>query len=157
MSHAASFRRSLLACAVFAPLLATAAAHAGQCKSIHADLVEMRVTEGCNAGEPSCFLGVVDGNHGLRGTTHFRSDSFLGSIPTSPGSTPYSGPFEYRLGTGTLLMRETGVTVPGVVVAHHRIVDATGEFAGATGDFFVSGTREGTLITTNITGTLCLP
>jgi hypothetical protein len=78
-------------------------------QSIHADLVEMRVTEGCNVGEPSCFLGVVDGNHGLAGTTHFRSDSFLGSIPTSPGSTPYSGPFEYRLGTGTLLMRETGV------------------------------------------------
>ena len=132
-------------------------AFAEECKPVHADLIEMSFTTGCDPGETSCFLGVIDGNHGLRGTTHFRSDSFLGSIPTSPGSTPYSGPFEYRLGTGTLLMRETGVTVPGVVVAHHRIVDATGEFAGATGDFFVSGTREGTLITTNITGTLCLP
>ena len=78
--------RSLLACAFLASLV-SGTAYAGQCKSIHADLVEMRVTEGCNAGEPSCFLGVVDGNHGLRGTTHFRSDSFLGSIPTSPGST----------------------------------------------------------------------
>jgi hypothetical protein len=156
MTRVVAFRRSLLACASVA-VFAAGVAQAGECKSIHADLVELRVTEGCNAGEPSCFLGVVDGNHGLRGTTHFRADGFLGSIPTSPGSTPYSGPFEYRLGTGTLLMRETGVTVPGVVTAHHRIVEGTGEFAGATGDFFVSGTREGTLITTNITGTLCLP
>ena len=54
-------------------------------------------------------------------------------------------------------MRETGVTVPGVVTAHHRIVGATGEFAGATGDFFVSGTRASGVITTAITGTLCLP
>jgi hypothetical protein len=139
-----------LACAAFV-------AQATECKSVQADLVEMRVTEGCDAGEAFCFLGVVDGNHGVRGTTHFKSDSFLGPIPTSPSSTPYSGPFEYRLDGGTLLMRETGVTVPGVVTAHHRIVDATGIFAGATGDFFVYGTREGGVITTKVDGTLCLP
>ena len=146
--------------ALFAvPLLASVAfaAQAGECKAVHADLVEMSVTTGCDAGEASCFLGVVDGNHGLRGTTHFKADSVGTAAPTSPGSLPYSGPFEYRLAGGTITMRETGVTVPGVVTAHHRIVGATGEFAGATGDFFVSGTRANGVITTAITGTLCLP
>jgi hypothetical protein len=137
--------------------LCALSAQATECKPIHAEMLEMRVTEGCDAGETFCFLGVVDGNQGLRGTTHFKGDSTGTAAPTSPGSLPYSGPFEYRLMGGTILMRETGVTVPGVVTAHHRIVDATGEFAGATGDFFVFGTRAGTTITTKIDGTLCLP
>jgi len=132
-------------------------AYAEECKPVHADLVEMSATTGCDPGETSCFLGVIDGNHGLRGTTHFKADSVGTAASTSPGSLPYSGLFQYRLTGGTLTMRETGVTVPGVVTAHHRIVDATGEFAGATGDFFVSGTRASGVITTSIFGTLCLP
>ena len=132
-------------------------AYADECKPVHADLVEMSATTGCDAGESSCFLGVIDGNHGLRGTTHFKADSVGAAVPTSPGSLPYSGFFQYRLTGGTITMRETGVTVPGVVTAHHRIVDATGEFAGATGDFFVSGTRVSGVITTSVFGTLCLP
>ena len=146
--------------ALFAvPLLASAAfaAQAGECKAVLAELVESSFTQGCDPGEASCFLGVVDGNHGLRGTTHFKADSVGVAASTSPGSLPYSGPFEYRLAGGTITMRETGVTVPGVVTAHHRIVGATGEFASATGDFFVSGTRANGVITTAITGTLCLP
>jgi hypothetical protein len=149
------FRVTALAALAFG--LAPLSAQADNCKAVHAELLEMRVTEGCNAGETFCFLGVIQGNHGLTGTTHFKGDSVGTAAPTSPGSVPYSGPFEYRLGSGTLLMRETGVTVPGVVVAHHRIVDATGDFAGATGDFFVYGTRAGTVITTEISGTLCMP
>ena len=40
--------------------------HAEECKPVHADLVEVFSTEGCNPGLTSCYLGVVDGNHGLR-------------------------------------------------------------------------------------------
>jgi len=132
-------------------------AFAEECKPVHADLIEMSFTTGCDPGETSCFLGVIDGNHGLRGTTHFKADSVGTAASTSPGSLPYSGLFQYRLTGGTLTMRETGVTVPGVVTAHHRIIDATGEFAGATGDFFVSGTRASKGRQTSIFGTLCLP
>ena len=46
-----------------------------KCKSIHADLEESRSTTGCKPGHAVCFLGTVDGNHGLRGTTYFRGDS----------------------------------------------------------------------------------
>ena len=89
--------------ALFAvPLLASVAfaAQAGECKAVHADLVESSFTQGCDPGEASCFLGVVDGNHGLRGTTHFKADSVGVAASTSPGSLPYSGPFEYRLAGG---------------------------------------------------------
>ena len=144
--------------ALFACLaLATSAAYAEECKPIHADLVEMPSTEGCNPGLSFCYLGVVDGNHGLRGTTHFYGDS-AGTAPSgAPTAKPYSGPFEYRTPTGNLLMREAGIVPPGVVTAYQKIVEGTGEFAGATGYFFVSGTRGGGIITTKVTGEICMP
>ena len=147
--------RSLLLALPLASL--SLGAQADNCKSIHADMVEMRVTEGCDAGESFCFLGVVDGNHGLRGTTHFKADSVGAALPTSPGSLPYSGPFQYRLPTGTISMRETGMNVPNMVTAHQHVVEGTGEYAGATGDFFVNGNRVPGIVTSSVTGTLCLP
>lgn len=144
--------------ALFASLaLAASVANADECKPIHADLVEMYSTEGCNPGLTYCFLGVVDGNQGLRGTTHFRGNS-SGTAPSgAPDALPYAGPFEYRTPTGNLLMREAGIVPPGVVTAYQKIVEGTGEFAGATGYFFVSGTRAGGVITTKVTGEICLP
>ena len=135
--------------------VAAISANAADCKAVHAELIEMGATTECDPGETSCFIGVVQGNHGLVGTTHFKADSWTTPIPTSPGSFPYSGLFEYRLAGGTLRMRETGVTVPGIVTAHHRIQSATGDFEGATGDFFVYGTRASGVITTRVDGTLC--
>lgn len=150
--------------ATFAPMCALAAlafgfaapsAHATDCKAVHAELIETSATTGCDPGETSCFLGVIQGNHGLVGTTHFKADGWTSAIPTSPGSFPYSGVFEYRLESGTIRMRETGVTVPGIVTAHHRVIGATGAFEGASGDFFVYGTRGGGIITTQVSGQLC--
>ena len=153
MSHAIPSVPGALAALVL--VLAAMPANATDCKAVHAELIEMGATTECDPGETSCFIGVVQGNHGLVGTTHFKADSWTTPIPTSPGSFPYSGLFEYRLAGGTLLMRETGVTVPGIVTAHHRIQSATGDFEGATGDFFVYGTRASGVITTRVDGTLC--
>ncbi len=133
------------------------AAHAEECKPIHADLVEVAATEGCNPGLTSCFLGEVDGNHGLRGTTHFRADSARVGPATSPDFISYSGPFEYITSHGRIHTRETGVTNPTEVTAYQKIVDASGEFAGASGYFFVSGHKGPGTITTRVTGELCLP
>jgi hypothetical protein len=144
-------------CLFAALALIASPAWADECKSIHADLEELRSTEGCDAGETSCFLGVVDGNQGLRGSTHFKADSIGTAAPTSPGSLPYSGLFEYRLPGGTISMRETGVNVPGMVTAHQHVIGATGEYTGATGDFFVNGVRGVGIVTTQVSGTLCLP
>lgn len=131
-----------------------------RCKTIHADLTEISATEGCNPGLASCFLGEVDGNHGLRGTTHFAADSARVGPATSPEFISYSGPFEYRTARGNITMRETGVTtsgpVPGVVTAYQKIVSGTGVYEGATGYFFVSGEKDGAgLIDTFINGEIC--
>src|SRR5215475_11247425 len=66
------------------------------CKDVHADLVEDRSTTSCKPGHPVCFLGDVDGNHGLRGTTYFRADSAAAGPSTGlQGFVSYSGAFEY--------------------------------------------------------------
>ena len=144
-------------------LLASAPLFATECKPIHASLEESRFTAGCNPGLGACFLGVVDGNHELRGTTHFAADSAVSTSPaTSPGFIIYSGPFEYRTAAGNLHMRETGVTgatgaTTGAVTAYQQVVSGTGGFEGATGYLFVSGLRASGVITTQVSGEICLP
>jgi hypothetical protein len=129
-----------------------------RCKRIRADLVEVLSTEGCKPEHTSCYLGEVDGNHGLDGVTYFKGDPVVGKAPPgAPDATPYSGAFEYHTDEGSLFLREAGIVPPGFVTAIQRIAEGTGEFAGATGYFFVSGTRASGVITTEVTGQLCLP
>ena len=140
-------------------VLACTSVHAGDCKSIHADMFEISATEGCDPGLASCFLGVVHGNHGLDGVTHFHADSSSAGPSTSPGFSSYGGAFEYRTRKGTIHARETGVTDPGVVTAYQTIVDGTGKYRGATGHFFVSGFKsasgDDTAVTTDVIGEIC--
>ena len=113
------------------PLLALACAplHAADCRPVRADMIESRTTSGCNPPLTACFIGTVEGDQGLRGTTHFAADSSVRESPkTSPGFIIYSGPFEYRMPTGTLITRETGVSngstgqpSGGVVTAHRQL------------------------------------
>jgi len=148
-----------------AAISAGATARDPKCKSIHADLVEDRSTTACRAGHATCFLGEVDGNHGLRGTTYFHADSSAAGPATGlQGFISYSGAFEYATADGTLATRETGVTntstgLPqsGAVTAYQQIQDATGEFAGATGYFFVSGFSHSGHVVTQVTGQVCTP
>ena len=164
-------QRSWTAVAAAVLAAATAAVPAGargpepKCKNIHADLAEDRSTTGCKPGHAVCFLGEVDGNHGLRGTTYFRGDSSAAGPSTGlQGFVSYSGVFEYTTDRGTLVTRETGVTntstgLPqsGAVTAYQQIQEATGEFAGATGYFFVSGFNSGGHVVTKVSGQVCLP
>ena len=153
-------KSALLAMLATSALIAIPAT-AGNCKKIHADLDEIQSTQGCNPGLTSCFLGEVDGNHGLRGVTHFAADSAVSTRPaTSPNFLIYSGPFEYRTRRGNITVRETGVTTrgsEGVVTAYQEIVSGTGEFAGATGHFFVSGHKTGGTVETFVNGEICGP
>jgi hypothetical protein len=135
-----------------------------KCKPVHADLEENLATVGCKPTHPSCFLGEVDGNHGLRGTTYFRADSGAAGPSTSPGFISYSGVFEYTTDRGSLVMRETGVVnqtqgnpESGAVTAFQKVTDATGELTGTTGYLFVSGFSRGGHVVTTITGELCVP
>ena len=129
------------------------------CKRVHADLLEQRTTTNCRPGHPVCFLGEVDGNHGLRGTTYFRPESATPPIPTAPAFVGYGGTFEYTIGGGAIVARESGVTstAVGVVTAYQQIIAGTGDFAGVTGHFFVSGSNNGQEVVTRVTGEICYP
>jgi hypothetical protein len=135
------------------------------CKAVHADLVEVRSTVGCKPEHAFCFLGEVDGNHGLRGTTYFRGDASALFPSAAPTFRSYTGSFEYTTDRGTLTMREMGLTEPpgiipessGVVNAYQTIVASTGEFAGATGYLFVSGFNRNQRIVTTVRGEICRP
>ena len=134
------------------------------CKAVHADLVEVRATVGCKPEHSNCFLGEVDGNHGLRGTTYFKGEQGALFPPSAPTFRSYVGSFEYITPTGTLSMREMGLTDPptdnpesGVVMAYQRIVAGTGDFSGATGYMFVTGFNRNQRIVTKVTGEICLP
>jgi hypothetical protein len=82
------------------------------CKAVHADLVEVRSTVGCKPGDDFCFLGEVDGNHGLRGTTYFKGEQGALFPSGAPTFRSYVGNFEYFTANGTLTMREMGMTEP---------------------------------------------
>jgi hypothetical protein len=134
-----------------------------QCKAVHADLVENR-SEICKPGDIApCFLGEIDGNHGLRGTTYFKGESSAFFPSGAPTFRSYVGNFEYTTATGTITMREMGMSEPaavttpdgGVVNAVQRVVSGTGEFEGATGLLFVSGFNRSGHILTTVHGTIC--
>ena len=134
------------------------------CKTVHADLVEARSTVNCKPGDNVCFLGEVDGNHGLRGTTYFKGLQGAPFPPLAPTFRSYVGTFEYTTATGTLTMKEMGFTDPptqdpesGVVSAYQKIVEGTGEFAGATGYLFVTGFNRNQRIVTTVSGQICQP
>jgi hypothetical protein len=138
---------------------------AATCKPIHATLTEARATVGCKPEHAACFLGEVDGNHGLRGTTYFTGEASAFFPSGAPAFRSYVGNFEYTTPTGTLTMREMGMSEPsgnttpqgGVVNAFQRIVAGTGEFAGATGYLFVGGFNRSGQIATTVQGEICWP
>jgi hypothetical protein len=166
MNHR-SWTRFAVAVLAAAGTAAVSAAGPAQsnCKKIHADLVEDRSTTACKPGHAVCFLGQVDGNHELRGTTYFHADSGAAGPSTGlPGFISYSGVFEYTIPEGTLVTRETGVSnqgtgqpESGAVTAYQKIIDATGGLAGATGHFFVSGFSANGHVVTEVTGEVCFP
>jgi hypothetical protein len=135
-----------------------------RCKRIHGDLVEVPATVGCKPEHTTCFLGEVDANHGLRGTTYFKVDTGSGfTYPTAPTFRGYTGSFEYITPRGTLMMKEMGTSEPftasnpesGVVNAYQRVVGGTDEFEGATGYLFVSGFNRNQRVVTTLHGVIC--
>lgn len=145
-------------------LSAQDASGAARCKKIQGDLVEQLTTTGCKPEHPSCFLGEVDANHGLRGTTYFRGDAGSSiTYPTAPTFRGYTGNFEYTTAQGMLVMKEVGSNEPsannpaasGMVNAFQRIVSGTGEFEGATGYLFVSGFNQSGHVVTTLHGVIC--
>jgi hypothetical protein len=160
--------RTLNVVAVFGMIAMSSGAQAepassSSCKAVHADLVEVNSTVGCKPEHANCFLGEVDGNHGLRGTTYFKGLQGALFPALAPTFRSYVGAFEYITDKGTLTMKEMGLTNPqtadpesGAVMAYQQIVSGTGDFAGAKGYLFVVGFNRNQRVVTKVTGEICL-
>lgn len=133
------------------------------CKKIRATIVDIQVTEGCTSPNGFCAAGVVEGNHGLNGTTYFRMDGAVRGPATAPGSVATSGVLVYTTGKGTLTVRESGLSgliespAEGFFTAFQEVLSGTDDYAGATGQLWVAGHRTGSIFEAKVTGVLCLP
>ena len=167
MTNPSPVRMSMVALAL--TLLATPLSADGQldhprCTPIDAHLIEVQSTTGCKPGHTSCFLGEAKGNHGFRADTYFKGDTRGEPAPATPSFIPYSGNFEYTTPSGTLIMKEAGLSnisqeLPekGAVTAFQKVVEATGDLAGSTGYFFVSGFNRDGRVVTRVFGEICTP
>lgn len=133
-----------------------------KCKKIRAEIVDVQVTAGCTSPNGFCAEGTVEGNHGLNGTTYFRMDGAVRGPATAPGSIATSGILVYTLEGGTLTARESGLSGlvesgQGYFTAFQQVLEGTGEYAGATGHFWLAGTALPTHFEVEMRGVLCRP
>jgi hypothetical protein len=142
-------------------LILASPASADECKTIHALIVDVQVTEGCTSPNGFCAAGTVEGNHGLAGTTYFRLDGAVRGPATAPGSIATSGILTYTTGLGTLTVRESGLSglmstpEQGFFTAFQQVLEGTGDYAGATGHLWVLGQRIGSEFVSEVRGELC--
>jgi hypothetical protein len=135
---------------------------AGGCKKIHATIADSPTTDGCTSPFHFCAAGVVDGDHGLNGTTFFSLDGFVAKANTVPYGTT-SGILVYTTDQGTLTVRETGIgnmgadALGGHGASLEDIQSGTGRFAGATGTLFLASTAANGTYTAHVTGEICFP
>ena len=132
-----------------------------ECKKIHAEIVDVQVTEGCTSPTRFCAAGTVEGNHGLNGTTYFRMDGAVRGPATAPGSIATSGILVYTTDTGTLTARESGLSglmespEQGFFSSFQQVLEGTGEYEGATGYLWVLGQRIGSEFVSEVRGVVC--
>lgn len=142
-------------------LILASPAFAGDCKKIHGLIVDVQVTAGCTSPNGFCAEGTVEGNHGFNGTTYFRMDGAVRGPATAPGSIATSGILTYTTDDGTLTVRESGLSgvieTPevGYFPAIQKVLEGTGDYAGATGHLWVLGQRIGSEFVSEVRGELC--
>jgi len=120
-----------------------------------------QVTTGCTSPVGLCTAGVYQGEWFLEGTTSFVADALAPSagLPgavEAPTTLSYSGLLTITTPDGTLTTRDTGIfdTANGLFAARDLVVGGTGDFAGATGYIFWTGTGV-TEFDARSTGELC--
>ena len=140
---------------------AFAAPEENRCKKIHGLIVDVQVKEGCTSPNGFCAEGTVEGNHGFNGTTYFRMDGAVRGPATAPGSIATTGILTYTTDRGTLTVRESGLSgvieTPevGYFPAIQKVLEGTGDYAGATGHLWVLGQRIGSEFVSEVRGELC--
>ena len=152
--------KSLMMTVTLTGFLAQTVSADPSCKPIHAVQRDVLVTEDCPSPIGFCAAGTIDGNHGLRGTTFYSSRGFHSVPGEAPTRQVVVGTSTFTTENGVITVEDLSVfdTVRGTFAGVAPIVEATGRFAGATGDILTVGRvlPDGSLIT-DVTGELCLP
>ncbi len=135
-------------------------AFAGECKKIHATIVDAQVTEGCTSPNGFCAAGTAEGNHELNGTTYFVLDGAVRGPATAPGSVATSGILVYTTDHGTLTVRESGLSGlresgKGYFTAFQQVLAGTGDYEGATGHLWVLGQVLENHFDSEVIGVIC--
>jgi hypothetical protein len=124
-----------------------AADHRPRCETLGGQLEEdPGATAQCPADHPTCFVGAIRGPN-FRASTQFYAESSAEPPSTSPGWFSYSGVTTYTTSRGSIVTRETGLGTSAPIpeatgrasLSMEVITGGTGDFAGATGYFFVNG------------------
>jgi len=146
-------------------LVMPAPADAGQCKKVHAEIVADPIFGCASSPIGLCTVGVIAGNHGLKGATFFTGDSMAAGPATAPNpewTISYSGSLVVSTPRGALTIRDNGLfdQLTGLF-SSFAVVDplnSSGDYAGATGTLFIGGKFvDGQFVTTMIEGELCRP
>jgi hypothetical protein len=117
------------------------AAAAGEGAVITGTQADELFSDGCTSPIGFCARGTFKGNHGFQGTSAFSALAF-DPIPDDPlGRVSVPGVSTYTTRDGQITVSDVSVfDVPrGTFAGVGRIVEGTGEFAGATGDVFTYG------------------
>ena len=119
------------------------------------------VTEGCTSPIGFCAAGTFKGNFGFQGAFFFSALAF-DPVPNDPqGRLAVSGVSTYTTGDGRITVSDVSAfdTVRGTFAGIGNIVEATGKFAGATGEVFTYGhvLEDGASFITTFVIELCLP
>ena len=97
-------------------------------------------TDGCTSPVGFCTRGTFKGSGGFKGVSTFSALAF-DPIPSDPlGRLAVPGVSTYTTRDGGLTVSDVSVfdVAGGTLAGVGRIVEGTGEFAGATGDVFTS-------------------
>jgi hypothetical protein len=124
-----------------------------KCKPVRAD---QRVTASTTSPTTT---GVITNGGILNGTTSVTFTSGLTPTP-DPTTFAYTAALTIATNKGTLTASDVGIfdTTRGVFTDIARISGGTGNFAGATGTLFITGTTaDGVNFDDEITGTICQP
>jgi hypothetical protein len=119
------------------------------------------VSDGCTSPVGFCTQGTFKGKHGFKGTCAFSALAF-DPIPSDPlGRLAVPGTSTYATNDGQITVSEASVfdIAQGTFAGVGRIIEGTGEFAGATGDVFTYGhiSEDGSSFTTKFVIELQLP
>ena len=170
MTGLAKRRMAVVGMAVMAGVVGTAAnpSSAGakaSCQDVHGRIVAQVTTEGCDSAVFLCTTGTISGAGPLNGASFFTALALApgaGLSPLVPPSTlSYTGDFVITTKQGTLTLRDVGIAdfANALFTELDSITSGTGKFAGASGNWFISGfiTGGGTGFDGDFDGQLCVP